>query len=57
MISIDEIQADSGMADLRLALPRVRDVDFLPFENIRSPELMNAYRLSFHSRQSPDLDH
>jgi hypothetical protein len=54
---IDEIQADSGMADLRLALPWVRDVDFLPPENVRSSEFINTYRVSFHSRQSPDLDY
>jgi hypothetical protein len=57
MISIDEIQADSGMPDLRLAFLRVRDIDLLPSENVRSSEFINAYRVSFHSRQSPDLDH
>jgi len=37
MVGIYEVQADRRMLDLRLARSRIRDVNFLPLQNVGSP--------------------
>jgi hypothetical protein len=42
VVGVDEVDADGGVADAGLALPRFSDLDFLPLEDLGAAGPMQA---------------
>ena len=50
VISVDQVEADRGMANLCLSLARFGELDLFPFQDLGSTVFMYAYRVRIHVR-------